>query len=43
MNITLNISLNVSKNYLPEGVAAMQLKYMHVKDYLEKALGTPMS
>ena len=41
MNITLNISLNVSKNYLPEGVAAMQLKYTYVKDYLEKALGKP--
>ena len=41
MNITLNIGLNVSKNYLPEGVAAMQLKYTYVKDYLEKARLNP--
>ena len=42
MNITLNIGLNVSKNYLPDGVAEMKLKYSYVKDYLEKALGTPI-
>ncbi len=42
MNITLNIGLNVSKHYLPEGVAGMQLQYEHVKEQLEKALGKPM-
>ena len=41
MNITLNIGLEVSKNYLPEGVAGMQLRYKHVRNYLEKALGKP--
>ena len=41
MNITLNIGLEVSKNYLPEGVAGMQLQYKHVKNCLEKALGKP--
>ena len=42
MNITLNIGLAVSKNYLPEGVAGMQLQYEYVKEQLEKALGKPM-
>ena len=42
MNITLNIGLNVSQNYLPEGVAGMQLQYEYVKKQLEKALGKPM-
>ena len=42
MNITLNIGLEVSNNYLPEGVAGMQLQYEHVKAHLEKAFGTPM-
>ena len=42
MNITLNIGLEVSNNYLPEGVAGMQLQYKHVKEVLEKALGKPM-
>ena len=41
MHITLNIGLAVSKNYLPEGVAGMQLRYKHVRNYLEKALGKP--
>ena len=41
MIITLNIGLNVSKNYMPEGVAEMQLKYEYVEDYLQRALGTP--
>ena len=41
MNITLNIGLNISKKYLPEGVALMQLQYKHVKNHLEKALGKP--
>ena len=39
MNITLNIGLEVSHNYLPLGVAGMQLQYKHVKNCLEKALG----
>lgn len=42
MNITLNIGLNVSKHYLPEGVAEMQMQYKYVKEHLEKALGTPI-
>ena len=42
MNITLNIGLEVSKHYLPEGVARMQLRYSHVKNCLEKALGKPI-
>ena len=41
MNITLNIGLEVSNNYLPEGVAGMQLQYKHVKDCLEKSFGKP--
>ena len=42
MNITLNIGLDVSKHYLPEGVAEMKLQYDYVKDYLEKAFGKPL-
>ena len=42
MNITLNIGLEVSKHYLPEGAAGMQLQYEYVKEQLEKALGKPM-
>ena len=42
MNITLNIGLEVSNNYLPEGVAGMQLQYRHVKGVLEKAFGKPI-
>ena len=42
MNITLNIGLNVSRNYLPEGVADMQYQYPYVKDYLFRTLGKPM-
>ena len=42
MNIILNIGLDTSKNYLPEGVAEMTLQYEYVKDYLQRALGTPM-
>ena len=42
MNITLNIGLNVSHNYMPAGVDEMQLAYSYAKDYLEQALGTPM-
>ena len=41
MNITLNIGLEVSNNYLPAGVAGMQLQYRHVKEVLEKTLGKP--
>ena len=41
MNITLNIGLNVATNYLPAGVAGMQLQYRHVKNVLEKAFGKP--
>lgn len=41
MNITLNIGLEVSKHYLPEGVAGMQLKYRHVREVLEKCFGKP--
>ena len=42
MNITLNIGLEVSKNYLPEGVAGMHLQYEYVKQQLETVLGKPM-
>ena len=42
MNITLNIGLEVSKHYLPEGATGMQLQYEHVKEYLEIILGAPM-
>ena len=41
MNITLNIGLEVSNNYLPSGMAGMQMQYRHVKNCLEKALGKP--
>lgn len=41
MNITLNIGLQVSNNYLPSGVAGMELQYRHVKEVLEKTLGKP--
>ena len=41
MNITLNIGIEVSNNYLPEGAAGMQLQYRHVKNCLEKAFGKP--
>lgn len=42
MNITLNVGLNVSKHYTPEGVAGMELNYDYVLDFLERTLGTPM-
>ena len=41
MKIILNIGLNVSRNYLPEGVEEMQFKYEHVKDCLARTLGKP--
>ena len=42
MNITLNIGLEVSKNYMPDGVSKIELEYKYVKDYLEQAIGIPM-
>ena len=42
MNIILNIGLSVSSNYMPKGVAEMELNYDYVLDYLERTLGTPM-
>ena len=42
MNITLNIGLEVSKNYLPSGVEEMHLQYEYIKDYLKQAIGTPI-
>lgn len=42
MNITLNIGLEVSKNYMPSGVNEMHLQYEYVKQYLEQTLGTPI-
>ena len=42
MNITLNIGLDVSKHYLPSGVARMEMQYRHVRNCLEKALGKPI-
>ena len=41
MNITLNIGLDVSHNYLPEGVAGMHLQYEYVQQFLEQVLGKP--
>ena len=41
MRITLNVGLEVSNNYLPSGVAGMQLQYRHVKEVLEKTFGKP--
>ena len=42
MNITLNIGLEVSKNYLPEGVAGMQMQEEYVQLYLQRTLGKPL-
>ena len=42
MNITLNIGLDVSENYLPDGVAEMALQYEYVEAYLFRALGAPI-
>ena len=42
MNVILNIGLEVSKNYLPDGVEGMYLQYEYVKDYLKQAIGTPI-
>ena len=41
MIITLNVGLEVSNNYLPSGVAGMQMQYRHVKNWLEKCFGKP--
>ena len=41
MNITLNIGLEVSNNYLPSGVAGMQMQYRYVKNLLEEVFGKP--
>ena len=41
MNITLNIGLEVSNNYLPTGVAGMQMQYKAIKNSLEEVLGKP--
>ena len=41
MNITLNIGLQVSNNYLPKGAAGMELQYRYVKEQLEKVFGLP--
>ena len=41
MNVTLNIGLEVSKHYLPEGVAGMQLRYKAVRNWLEECFGKP--
>ena len=42
MNITLNIGLNVSRNYMPDGVAEMQLAYDYAKRYLKQVFGQPI-
>ena len=42
MNITLNIGLEVSTNYLPYGAEEMHLQYEYVEAYLEKVLGKPI-
>ena len=42
MNITLNIGLEVSNNYLPSGVAGMQMQYEHVEGVLASTLGAPI-
>ena len=42
MDITLNIGLEVSKHYLPDGVEKMQLQAAGVKYHLEKVIGTPI-
>ena len=42
MIITLNIGLNVSKNYLHKGVEEMQLQFEYVKEYLEEHFDKPI-
>ena len=41
MQITLNIGLNVSKNYLTEGIEQMEWQYHYVEEHLKKAFGKP--
>ena len=41
MNITLNIGMNISNNYLPEGVVGTELQYEYVQEYLMEVLGSP--
>ena len=41
MYITLNIGMEVSKHFMPEGVAEMKLQYEFVKEKLEKFIGKP--
>ena len=41
MQITLNIGLQVSNNYLPDGVEQMKWKYHYVKEHLQKEFGKP--
>ena len=42
LNITLNIGLSASRNYLLEGVAGMQMQYEYVQSYLKRTLGKPI-
>ena len=42
MYITLNIGLEVSEHYLPDGVAEMKLQYKYVQEYLDKIFGKPL-
>ena len=41
MLITLNIGLEVSKNYLPSGVEEMHLQYEYIAQFLEQVFGKP--
>ena len=42
MDITLNIGLQVSNNYLPEGVSEIQWQYKYIEDLLKQTFGTPI-
>ena len=42
MKITLNIGLEVSKNYLPFGVVEMHLQYEHIQVISEQVFGKPV-
>ena len=42
MDITLNIGLEVSKHYLPEGVAGMHLHYKYVEGIVKQTFGKPI-
>ena len=41
MDITLNIGLEVSRNYLPDGVEKMTLQFKYVEDVLKNIIGEP--